>query len=154
MWFLFCLIYHREAGQNILKSDDHIYALCFCLLGIRTVNSGSKPRSDDSSSTNIYISPYIWWQYVDLLWFLKFHTMNQRMEKSVHDYPNCWNRIRSLFKFFLTLLKFKTLIVKVLVGKKCDNHNCTFFTFLSSVNYNIIWERIQCTYLPTGSFGG
>ena len=53
--FLFCLIYQREAGQNILKWDDHIYALCFCLLGIRTVNSGSKPRSDDSSSTNIYL---------------------------------------------------------------------------------------------------
>ena len=89
--FLSCLIYQREAGQNILKSVDHIFALClcFCLLGSRTVNSGSKPRSDDSSSTNINISPYIWWQYVGLLWFLKFHTMNKRMEKGVHDYPNC-----------------------------------------------------------------
>ena len=89
--FLSCLIYQREAGQNILKSVDHIFALClcFCLLGSRTVNSGSKPRSDDLSSTNINISPYIWWQYVGLLWFLKFHTMNKRMEKSVHDYPNC-----------------------------------------------------------------
>ena len=127
-----------------------------CSASERWIADQNPVRTIQVQLTFTYISPspYIWWQYVGLLWFLKFHTMNKRMEKSVHDYPNCWNRIRSLFKFFLTLLKFKTLIVKVLVGKKCDNHNCTFFTFLSSVNYNIIWERIQCTYLPTGSFGG